>query len=125
MNPETLKGRTKDFGLQVFRMVEQMPTSRHTDTLGRQLVRAAMAVGANYRAACLARSRSDFIAKIKVVEEEADESAYWLEVIAEAGLVDKKGAALLLKEARELTAIFASSAMTARSNRQLSMVNGQ
>lgn len=125
MDAEELKTRTKQFGLKVIQMVSVLPARRDTDILGRQLIRSATAVGANYRAACRAQSRNDFIAKIKIVEEEADESAYWLDMLIQSGLASRNSGSSLLTEAEELTAIFAASAKTARSNRQLSIVNRQ
>ena len=79
MQAEELKKRTKDFALRIIKLVEYLPRTKTADVIGRQLLRSATSVGANYRAACRARSRADFVSKICVVEEEADESAYWLE----------------------------------------------
>ena len=116
MTPEELKERTKSFGLQVIRMVRTLPRTREADVLGRQLLRSATAVGANYRAACRARSRSEFVSKISVVEEEADEAAYWLEMFEKTGVGNNGDVARLLREARELTAIFTASGRTAKRN---------
>jgi len=88
------------------------------EVLERQLVRCATSIGANYRAACRARSQADFVSKVGVVEEEADESAYWLEFLIEAKAVKGDTVTRLLKEANELTAIFAASEKTARGNRK-------
>ena len=85
-----------------------------SDVLGKQLLRSATSVGANYRAACRARSRADFISKIAVVEEEADECLYWLELLGESGLVSTPALRTLLKEADELTAIFTAAGKTAK-----------
>ncbi len=79
--PEELKQRTKAFSLQVVHLVEALPNTKTAEVMGRQLLRSATSVGANYRAACRARSQADFVSKIGVVEEEADESAYWLELL--------------------------------------------
>ena len=114
MKSNELKRRTKEFGLSVIRIVETLPKTKTAEVVGRQLLRCATAVGANYRAACRARSQADFVSKIGVVEEEADESAYWLEVLTEVKVVHGNGVASLLKEAHELTAIFAASEKTAR-----------
>jgi four helix bundle protein len=111
-----LKGRTKLFALNVIKLVETLPTSQTTAVIGKQLLRAATAVGANYRAACRARSRADFISKITVVEEEADETAYWLELLHELQLITNHQFESLEKEAHELTAIFVSSSKTAKAN---------
>ena len=113
---EELKGRTKTFGVAVMKLVEELPRTTLTEVFGRQLLRCATSVGANYRAACRGRSHADFVAKIGVVEEEADESAYWLEFLLETGHGDKTEVSSLLKEANELTAIFTASGRTARRN---------
>ncbi len=118
MKSDELKKRTMAFGLKVIQLVDTLPITKPADAIGRQLVRCATAVGANYRATCRARSRADFISKMGVVEEEADESAYWLELLMEAKIVDGGSAARLLKEANELTAIFAASEKTACRNRR-------
>jgi four helix bundle protein len=114
MSNENLKQRTKKFALNVIRFVEALP---HDDTyrvLGRQLVRSGTSVGANYRAACRAKSTADFINKMGNVEEEADESGYWLELLIEDGKAPSANAAPLAKEASELVAIAVASINTAR-----------
>jgi four helix bundle protein len=80
MGNENLKQRTKRFALSVIKFVDELPRDRISDVLGRQLLRCGTSVGANYRSACRARSSADFIAKMGIVEEESDESAYWLEL---------------------------------------------
>ena len=135
MDPEELKQRTKFFGLHVIKLVGALPKDIIGRELGRQLVMAGTSVGANYRAACRARSRAEFVAKVGVVEEEADESAYWIEMIVAAGIVPLRRVAALLKEADELVAIMASSRISAstrraagfrpRSNRQSAIGNRQ
>ena len=117
MDAEELKGRTKAFALRVIRLVEALPKSRTGDVIGRQLLRAATSVGSNYRAACRARSQVEFAAKVGIVEEEADECAYWLELTVEAGLLPETKVQDLLAEANELVAIFVASARTARRRR--------
>jgi len=114
MKNEELKKRTKQFALRVIRLVDAMPRSIVGDVLGRQIVRSATSVAANYRAACRAKSRADFVAKMGIVEEEADESALWLELIAESGQMKPARTASLHSEAGELTAIAVSSIRTAR-----------
>ncbi len=111
---ETLKARTKRFAVHVFRFSETLPDNPPCWVIGKQLMRSASSVGANYRAACRAQSRADFIAKMAIVEEEADEAAFWLEVIDELGHASSEKVQLLLREARELTAIAAASKKTAR-----------
>lgn len=111
-----LKARTKQFGLRVIRLTESLPKSREADVLGRQLLRSGTSVGANYRAACRGRSPAEFQAKLGIVEEEADESAYWIEMLVESGLVKIDLVEALLAEANELTAIVVSSIKTSRRN---------
>ncbi len=117
MDKEDLKQRTRQFGLRVIRLTEALPHKRAADVIGKQLLRSATSVGANYRAACRARSKADFISKIGVVEEEADESVYWLELIVEAELLPKSRVNDLLQEANELTAIFTATGRSAKANR--------
>jgi len=109
-----LKVRTKVFALRVIRAYRALPSSDEARVIGRQLLRSATSVGANYRAACRARSRAEFIAKLGIVLEEADE-AYWLELLLETGILDHKRLDPLLREANELTSIFVSSLRTAKS----------
>ena len=111
-----LKARTKEFGLRVIRLVETLPKTRTADVLGRQLLRSGTSVGANYRAACRGRSAAEFQAKLGIVEEEADESAYWIEMLTDAGLVKTSLIEPLLREANELTAIIVTSIRTSRLN---------
>ncbi len=113
---EPLKQRTKDFAVRVIRLVDSLPNTIAGRRIGDQLLRAASSVGANYRAACRARSRADFVAKIGIVEEEADESAYWLELIADVGLMRSSRTRSLHAEALELVAIVSASRITARRN---------
>lgn len=117
MNHDNLKQRTKQFALRVIRMSEAIPRSIPGDVLSRQIVRSATSVAANYRSACRGKSRADFIAKMGIVEEEADESALWLELITEAGLLPDVKTAALHTEAGELTAIAVASIHTARAGK--------
>ena len=114
MKGQELQSRTKIFALQIIRFVERLPSGKAADVLGRQLLRSATSVGANYRAACRARSRADFISKMSIVEEEADESFYWLELITDSGLSKPLATAALLKEADEITAMVVASIKSAR-----------
>jgi four helix bundle protein len=115
MTPEELKNRTKRFALEIIRLVAACQRNAVNDVVFRQLLRSATSVGANYRAACRARSRAEFASKIGIVEEEADECAYWLELLEESGHVSANRTSVLLKEIREITAIAAASQKTARS----------
>jgi four helix bundle protein len=108
MDKEELKSRTKNFSLRVVKLIDALPSKVSAKVIANQLARSAMSVAANYRAACRARSRAEFISKIGTVLEEADECQYWLEMIMEAGLLKKSLVISLYKEANELTAIFSS-----------------
>ena len=108
MTPNYLKKRTKQFGLRIIQLVETLPKTQTAFLIGKQLLRCATSAGANYRAACKGRSKADFIAKLGIVEEEADESIYWLEMLVEANVVKSNLVAELLTEADELTAIIAA-----------------
>lgn len=101
----------------MIKLYKSLPPGKDSDVIGYQMLKCGTSVGANYRAACRARSQADFISKITVVEEEADESAYWLEIIIESGLMKKQRVSDLLIEANELTAIFTASGKTARGNK--------
>jgi four helix bundle protein len=100
-----LQDRTRRFALRVLKLVDALPNTAAGRAISNQLVRSATSVGANYRAACRARSRAEFVAKLGTVLEEADESLYWLELIRDAKLVPEHRISLLLREADELTAI--------------------
>lgn len=112
---EELRNRTKQFALRIIRLSRALPKSVDAQVIGRQLLRSGTSVGANYRAACRARSRAEFASKLAVVLEEADESVYWLELLLDSGSVDAIKSVALLKEARELTAIFTKARQTVRS----------
>jgi four helix bundle protein len=114
MTTQELKNRTFEFGVRAISAVEALPKIETTRILGRQLLRAGTSVGANYRAAARARSQADFISKLGVVEEECDESAYWLEVIIARRLLKRAQLKSLLAEANELLAITVASIKTAR-----------
>ena len=114
MNNENLKLRTKQFALNVIKLVEALPPGKTCDVIGRQLLRSGTSVGANYRSACRAKSPADFIHKMSIVEEEADESGYWMELLVEAGKLKPEQPAALLKEGNELVAISVASIQTAR-----------
>ena len=114
MSHENLKNRTKRFALDVINFVESLPPGQTCKILGNQLLRAGTSVGANYRAACRGKSTADFISKMGTVEEEVDESGYWMELRVDSGKVKVTDASTLIKEAGELTAIAISSINTAR-----------
>lgn len=114
MTPKELKDRTKRFAVDVIRLCRELPPTLDGRRLGQQLLDAGTSVAANYRAVCRARSRAEFIAKMGIVLEEADESLFWIELMVDAGLITKLRAEKLLKEADELTAIFTTSLKTAK-----------
>jgi four helix bundle protein len=116
MMRDDLKSRTKKFGLEVIRLVEALPPKPATKVIGHQLLRCATSVGANYRAACRARSPAEFRARLAIVEEEADESGYWIEILIDAAIVKPEIVADLAREAGELTAIAVASINTSRRN---------
>lgn len=117
MDAEQLKDRTKKMALDVFRIAVPIPHGREADVIGKQIIRSSSSVAANYRAACKARSKADFISKIGIVEEEADETAFWLEYLVDLQFVDPRKAEPLVKEIKELVAIFTASGRTAKQNR--------
>ena len=119
MTPQQLRQRTKAFTIAIIRFCRSLPKTDEARTISWQLLRCGPAVGANYRATCRCRSDKDFIAKLGVVIEEADETAFWLEVLIEAEIVRPAATTSLHREADELVRIFVSSRETARRNRRL------
>ena len=115
MNEKELKKRTKQFALRIIKLVNALPKNIVGQSIGKQLIRSGTSVGANYRSACRGRSKAEFVAKLGIVEEEADESAFWMELIIEGGLLEKELVEPLLKEADELVAIMVASRKSARS----------
>lgn len=109
-----LRARTKDFALRILTLYRKLPRNQESWVIGKQLLRSGTSIGANYRAACRARSKAEFIAKIGIVLEEADETVFWLELLLEAKIFPPARVASLLKEADELTAIFVSSILTSK-----------
>ena len=98
MDPTAMKARTKAFALRVIRLTESLPKTRTAEVIGKQLLRSATSVGANYRAVRRAQSPADFMHKLSIVEEEADESAYWMELLVDSGLVPQTKLTQLMKE---------------------------
>jgi len=119
MDKIELKRRTSKFSIDVIKFIEGLPRNRSLDILSNQLIRCATSVGANYRSACRGKSTADFINKIVIVEEEADESIYWLELMEESGLVESNCILTIKKEANELTAIFTAIGKTAKEKQRL------
>jgi four helix bundle protein len=118
MTTNELKARTKRFALRVMALIDALPNTVKGRVIANQIMRSATSVGANYRSACRARSKAEFISKIGVVEEEADETAFWLELIIDSGVRRKKQIEPLLQEANELVAIMAASRKSAIANRK-------
>ena len=115
MDQEQMKVRTKDFSKKVICLCRQLPATREGQLVGGQFFRSGTSVGANYRAACRARSKADFISKLSIVLEETDESLYWMEILDENRIANSKLLTDLIKEAKELIAIFVSSLNAAKS----------
>ena len=116
MDKEQLKTRTKQFALRIIKLAQSLPNTIESQIIGKQIISAGTSVGANYRSACRGRSRAEFLSKLGIVEEEADESAFWLELIIEAKLLDTKMVNPLLQEANEIVAIMVSAKKTTRQN---------
>ena len=117
MNEKLFKDRTKKLALQVIKMAESLPKTRAADIIGRQVLRSATSIGANYRAACRAKSTGDMIAKLSIVEEESDETLYWFELLVEAKIIPVELLAPLIKEADEITAMTVASIKTLRAKK--------
>ena len=115
---EELRQRTKQLALRLIRLVRSLPNRVDGQVIGRQLLRSGTSAAANYRATCRARSKAEFVAKLSIVVEEMDETLFWLELVSESGMVQARRLEGLLREATELTAIFASARRTARSNQR-------
>jgi four helix bundle protein len=111
---EALKRRTKDFSLRIVRLYRSLPQTQEARILGTQLLRSSTSIGANYRAACRARSRAEFVAKLGIVLEEADETVYWLEPVQETAIFPEAKLRDLMREANELVSIFVTSVRTAK-----------
>ena len=114
MNETAFKKRTKQLARAIIGLVDSLPRTRTADVIGRQLLRSGTSIGANYRAACRGKSKADLIAKLAIVEEEADETSYWLELLLQCDLVQASRVDDLLKETDEITAMTVSSIRTLR-----------
>jgi four helix bundle protein len=122
---EELRKRTMQFALRVVRLFQSLPGSAEARVLGQQLLRSGTSVAANYRAVCKARSRPDFISKLGIVEEEIDESVFWLEFLVESQMMPRKRLSDLIDEAKQLTAIFGASRRTAKQNNRQSEIGNR
>ena len=117
MTQEEMKARTKQFALRILKLVRSLPPNLVTETIGKQLLRSGTSVGANYRASCRAKSSADFINKLAIVEEEADESIYWMELLIEAQIVKENLLKNLIDEGNQILSIVVSTIRTAKEKR--------
>ena len=123
MNEQEFKDRTKKLALRIIKLVEALPKNQTGEIIGRQLLRSGISVGANYRAACRGKSSADVINKLSIVEEEADESIYWMELLVESGIVSQAKMTNLITEMNEIVAMIVASIKTLRANQQQSIQN--
>jgi four helix bundle protein len=123
MNEQELIARTKKFGLRILTLVRALPKTVDARAIADQLIQSGTSVGANYRAACKARSRAEFVSKLGTVEEEADETASWIELLIDGKFFSEQRLQPLLKEARELVAIFAAPRKTTQRNTKSQIAN--
>ena len=117
MDEKTFKARTKKLAVAIIKQMDKLPNSRAADVVARQVIRSGTSIGANYRAACRAKSTADMINKMKIVEEEADETQYWLEILVEASLAPKEQVADIHKETDEILAMTVASIKTLRNRK--------
>jgi four helix bundle protein len=125
MDENLFKQRTKQLALRFIEIVDALPKNRTADVIGRQLIRSGTSIGANYRAACRGKSTADVIAKLRIVEEEADESAYWMELLIESGLIPEAQLSGLLQETNEIIAMTVASIRTLQKRDRGSPFNRQ
>ena len=117
MDEMTFKARTKKLAVEIIKQVDKLPRSHSTDVIGKQLLRSGTSIGANYRAACRAKSTADMINKMKIVEEESDETGYWLELLVEAEIIPQNQIAIIYKETDEILAMTVASIKTLRNRK--------
>jgi four helix bundle protein len=120
---EQIKYRTKQIGLKVIQLIDDFPQKTSAFTIARQIVRSSTSIGANYRAACRAKSIPDFLNKLKIVEEETDETLYWFEILEESSLIPKDKISGLIKETNEILSILVASINTTKKNLKSKIVN--
>ncbi len=118
MTEQEFKDRTKDIALRVIKLVEVLPKTHSAQIIGKQLLRSATSVGANYRAACRGKSKADVIHKLSIVEEEADETLYWLELLIESEIMSEKKWSVLMTDINQIVAMTVSSIKTLRLNKK-------
>ena len=117
MTQREMKARTKAFALRIIKLVSSLPNTPVATTLGKQLLRSGTSVGANYRSACRAKSTADFICKLAIVEEESDESVYWMELLVESNLVPQPLLADLIDEGNQIVSIIVAAIRTTKQKR--------
>jgi four helix bundle protein len=117
MDEQEFKARTKNLALRVIEVVETLPKTRTAEVIGRQLLRSGTSIGANYRAACRGKSPADVLSKLAIVEEEADETVYWLELLSEGNIVAEECLTTLLRESNEILAMTVASIKTLRTRK--------
>ena len=123
MDEKIFKARTKKLAVAIVKQTDKFPQTRAADVIARQIIRSGTSIGANYRAACRAKSTLDMINKLKIVEEESDETMYWFEILVEAGLAPKEQIRDLYKETNEILSMTIASIKTLRSRSQSKIVN--
>lgn len=117
MDEQTFKARTKNLAVAVIKQMDKLPHSRAADVIAKQIIRSGTSIGANYRAACRAKSTPDMINKMKIVEEESDETMYWLEILTETGFVSQEHVQDIYKETNEILAMTVASLKTLRNRK--------
>ena len=117
MTEQEFKKRTKDIAIRIIKLVESLPGSKSSEVIGKQLLRSGTSVGANYRAACRAKSTADLLHKLAIVEEEADESLYWMELLIDARIMPENKLAILMNDLNEIIAMIVASIRTMRSKK--------
>jgi four helix bundle protein len=123
MTPDELRDRSRQFAMRVVKLCQALPKTTEAQVMGKQVLRSGTSVAANYRAACRARSRAEFVSRLAIVVEEADETGYWLGMIAEAGVFSSKKLQPLQQEAQELTKIFSAARNTAQHTKKSQITN--
>ena len=111
-----IKNRTKQIGVKIIKLVDDLPNKPSTTIIAKQIIKSSTSIGANYRAACRAKSKPDFINKLKIVEEETDETIYWLEILDECSLIMRDKISDLIKETHEILSIIVASINTTKKN---------
>jgi four helix bundle protein len=122
MTPDELRDRSRQFSMRVVKLYQELPKTTDAQVMGKQVLRSGTSVAANYRASCRARSRAEFVSRMAVVVEEADETCYWLQMIADSGVFPAKKLQPLQKEAQELLKIFSASRNTAEKKNHKSQI---